>query len=166
MSTPEAEAGWLALTPTGALQAFAQRQPDETAQTLQALLGTSQALTPPAWFAAAPAACGLFEQALARGWVERLPRPLAGPNVRLDDFVQHVIASLSGERRAVLASETGFCLGQAGLSQDDAEALSAAAADFSDFAQRQAQRGWPGAPESPPGAPLRHMAWCSKRAAE
>ena len=71
MSTPQADAGWLALTPAGALQAFAQRQPDETAQTLQALLGTSQALTQLAWFAAAPAACGLFEQALAKGWVER-----------------------------------------------------------------------------------------------
>ncbi|RLL50906.1 hypothetical protein D9K90_23095 [Klebsiella pneumoniae] len=33
-------------------------------------------------------------------------------------------------------------------------------------AQAQAQRGGPGAPESPPGAPLRHMAWCRKRAAE
>lgn len=145
MSAPQSDAGWLALTPAGALQAFAQRQPDETAQALQALLGTSHALTPQDWFAAVPAACGLFEQALAKGWIERLPRPLAGPNVRLDDFVQHVVASLSGERRAVLASETGFCLGQAGLPQDEAEALSAAAADFSDFAQRQAQRGWTGA---------------------
>ncbi|GJK18763.1 hypothetical protein TUM17554_15780 [Klebsiella pneumoniae] len=30
----------------------------------------------------------------------------------------------------------------------------------------QARRGGHGAPESPPGAPLRHMAWCRKRAAE
>ena len=109
MSAPQSDAGWLALTPAGALQAFAQRQPDETAQALQALLGTSHALTQQDWFAAVPAACGLFEQALAKGWIERLPRPLAGPNVRLDDFVQHVVASLSGDRDAeLLLPEVSF----------------------------------------------------------
>ena len=38
MNAPQSDVGWLALTPAGALQAFAQRQPDETAQALRALL--------------------------------------------------------------------------------------------------------------------------------
>jgi hypothetical protein len=62
--------------------------------------------------------------------VQVLHRPLQGPDAKLDDFLQHVIASLSGERRAVLASEGGFCLGRSGIDQDEADALSAAAADY------------------------------------
>jgi hypothetical protein len=56
-----------------------------------------------------------------------------------------VIASLSGERRAGLASESGFCPGRAGIGQDEAELLCAGAADCSDFAARQARRAWDGA---------------------
>jgi hypothetical protein len=136
---------WLALTPAGALHAFAQRKPDEAARALQALLGSTGTPTQAAWLAASPGAPALLEPALAHGWIERLPRRIDGPEVRLDDFVQHVIASLSGERRAVLASETGFCLGRAGVPQDEADVLSGAAADYSDFALRQARRGWAGA---------------------
>lgn len=137
--------GWLVLTPAGALKAFADRQPDEPARALQALLGSAATLTQAAWLTETPGAAAFFEQALTNGWIECLPRRIEAPEVRLDDFVQHVIASLSGERRAVLASETGFCLGRAGVSQDEADVLSAAAADYSDFALRQARRGWAGA---------------------
>lgn len=145
--TPVAEGApaWLALTPAGALHAFAQRKPDEAARALQALLGSAGTPTQAAWLAATPGAPALLAQALANGWIESLPRRIDGPDVRLDDFVQHVIASLSGERRAVLASETGFCLGRAGVPQEEADVLSAAAADYSDFAMRQARRGWSGA---------------------
>src|SRR5690606_11307507 len=45
----------------------------------------------------------------------------------------------------VLASDSGFCLGHSGLDQELAETLSAAAADYSAFAARQARRGWAGA---------------------
>ena len=38
-----------------------------------------------------------------------------------------------------------FCLGRAGIEQDEAEVLSAAAADFGEYAARQARRGWHGA---------------------
>ncbi|SFB80736.1 hypothetical protein SAMN05216344_103230 [Polaromonas sp. OV174] len=143
MSTPAP--CWLALTPAGALKAFSHQQPDESGRALQALLGGANTLTPEEWFATLPIAKALFEQALAQGWIECLPRSISAPNARLDDFGQHVIASLSGERRAVLASETGFCLGRAGVPQDEAETLSAVAADFSDFSLRQARRGWAGA---------------------
>ena len=142
--TSEAAPAWLALTSAGALYAFAQRQPDESARALQALLGKTETPTQADWLAV-PGATALLAQALANGWIESLPRRIEAPEVRLDDFVQHVIASLSGERRAVLASETGFCLGRAGVLQDEADVLSAAAADYSDFAQRQARRGWGGA---------------------
>jgi hypothetical protein len=141
----DTSATWLALTPAGALHAFAHAKPDEPARALQALLGSAGTLTQAAWLAATPGAPAFFEQALAHGWMECLPRRIEGPDARLDDFVQHVIASLSGERRAVLASESGFCLGRAGVSQDEADVLSGAAADYSDFAQRQARRGWAGA---------------------
>jgi hypothetical protein len=142
---PGGARSWLMLTPAGGLQAFAQPQPDAPAQALQSLLGARQAVTREAWLAAGPGRDAWLATAIEAGWVEGLSRCIEGPDVRLDDFVQHVIASLSGERRAALASEAGFCLGRAGLPQDEADVLSAAAADFSDFAQRQARRGWAGA---------------------
>lgn len=136
---------WLMLTPAGALRAYGQREPDEVARTLRALLGGTQALTASQWLAVASPAQALYAQAMEQAWVQTLGRSMQGPDTRLDDFVQHVIASLSAQRQAVLASDSGFCLGRAGVPQDEADALSAAAADLSDFARRQARRGWAGA---------------------
>ncbi len=136
---------WFMLTPAGALHAFMTEAPGETELTLQALLTGERALDADAWPERAVQAGAIAAQAIQEGWVQVLQRPLQGPDAKLDDFLQHVIASLSGERRAVLASEGGFCLGRSGIDQDEADALSAAAADFSDFAARQARRGWRGA---------------------
>lgn len=136
---------WLMLTARGALHAFSMRQPDGPMQALQALLAGPSAPTRQEWLARNPQAADLLHTGIARGWIQPLVRPLLGPDTRLDDFVQHVIASLSGERRAVLASDTGFCLGRAGVTQDEADSVSAAAADLSEFASRQARRGWAGA---------------------
>lgn len=138
-------AAWLVLTPAGALHAFAQPEPDASALALQSLLSAERTLDVPAWAQQAAKVPGLAEQAHVQGWVQQLPRPLQGPDTQLDDFLQHVIASLSGERRAVLASEGGFCLARTGVAQEEADALSAAAADYADFALRQARRGWRGA---------------------
>ena len=102
---------WLILTPTGVLHAFARKQPDESALALQALLAGDTTLDLAGWARSAPSAPEIAAQALEQGWVQRLARPLQGPDAKLDDFLQYVIASLSGERRAVLASEGGFCLG-------------------------------------------------------
>ena len=132
------------LTPAGALHAFSSKNPDSDASALQALLTGERALDMTAWSAVDPLASSVLEHALESGWVQVLPRPLQGPDACLDDFLQYVIASLSGERRAVLASDAGFCLGRAGVEQDEADVLCAAAADYSDFATRQARRGWPG----------------------
>ena len=132
-------------TPAGVLHAFANKTPDGTAAALQGLLAGEHSLNLAAWTAADLLAPSVLAGALERGWVQALPQPLQGPDAQLDDFLQHVIASLSGERRAVLASEGGFCLGRAGVDQDEAELLCAAAADYSDFAARQARRGWHGA---------------------
>ena len=136
---------WLMLTPAGVLHAFAQQRPGASALALQSLLAGARAPEAHTW-AAQNAASGLnLAQAIAQGWVQVLQRPLQAPDAKLDDFLQHVIASLSAERRAVLASDGGFCLGRCGVAQDEADALSAAAADYADFASRQARRGWAGA---------------------
>jgi hypothetical protein len=137
--------GWFILTPAGVLHAFARKLPDESELALQALLAGERTLDAAGWASSAAVTSSFVIQALEQGLVQRLDRPLQGPDANLDDFLQHVIASLSGERRAVLASEGGFCLGHAGVKQDEADALSAAAADYSDFAARQARRGWKGA---------------------
>lgn len=134
----------LMLTPAGALHAFSSKTPDAHAGALQALLTGERSLDLAAWHAIEPLAATVLAQALENGWVQVLPRSLQGPDARLDDFLQYVIASLSDERRAVLASDTGFCLGRAGVTQDEADVLCAAAADYSDFAARQARRGWQG----------------------
>lgn len=133
------------LTPAGALHAFACKTPGPSEFALQALLTGERSLDFAAWTTAAPHAPALLPVALENGWVQPLLRPSQGPDARLDDFLAHVIASLSGERRAVLASDSGFCLGRAGVVQDEADALCAAAADYADFAARQTRRGWEGA---------------------
>ena len=133
------------LTPTGALHAFAKKTPGHSEAALQALLTGDRSLDLAAWSAVETDAPVVLAQALENGWVQALARPLQGPDARLDDFLPPVIASLSGERRAVLASDGGFCLGRVGVEQDEANALCAAAADYADFASRQARRGWDGA---------------------
>ncbi|MGY1458997.1 MULTISPECIES: hypothetical protein [unclassified Luteimonas] len=143
------DAEWLTLTPQGVLHAFDRPDPDPARRALQGLLAGRQAPTRAAWCeTAGPDAPAVLADALERHWIQPLRRCVAGPDIRLDDFAQHVIAPLSGERRAVLASESGFSLGHAGLSQDEADATAAAAADFSGYALRQGQRGWDGAQRS------------------
>jgi hypothetical protein len=136
---------WFTLTPTGAMRAFGRADPDPVAQQLQVLLSGEHTLDQTRW----AELCGVDQAAVAHheasAWVQRLPRPLQGPDARLDDFLQFVIAGLSAERRVVLASDGGFCLGRAGFEQDEADVLSAAAADYGAFAERQARRGWGGA---------------------
>ena len=141
---------WLMLTPKGVLHAFAHSEPDAEQSALQTLVAGNHALAAAEWAAGASAAGveqveEFFDRACAQGWLNVLRRQVPGPDVRLDDFARHVIAPLSGERRAVLASDGGFCLGQSGVDQDEADALSVAAADFSAFARRQSARGWRGA---------------------
>lgn len=140
---PAAE--WFTLTPAGALHAFARKAPDESALALQALLAGEWTLDMVDWTRAHAQAPAVLSSAVAKGWVQPLRRPVQSPKARLDDFLPQVIASLSGECRAVLASEGGFCLGRAGMAQEQAEVVSAAAADYSEFAARQARRGWDGA---------------------
>lgn len=136
---------WFMLTPAGGLYAFSRSDPDPEQACLQSLLTGDKALDLSEWTRASPLAPQVLSKAMANGWIQALARPMQGPDANLDDFLQHVIAALSGERRAVLASGEGFCLGRAGFEQDESDALSAAAADFGDFSARQARRGWHGA---------------------
>ena len=136
---------WLMLTPSGALRAFGGKQPDAVSQSLQILLASERALDLAQWMAKAGLDLTDVAELHAQGWIQHLQRSLQGPDAKLDDFLQHVIGTLSGERRAVLASDGGFCLGRCGVTQEEADVLSAAAADYSEFSMRQARRGWLGA---------------------
>lgn len=140
MTTPDRE--WLMLTPRGALQVFAQASASTTEQALQLLLSTDAAMPTATWLARSGETPDVLNDAIERGWVQRLQQPMRGPDTQLDHFLQHVVASLSDERKAALASESGFCLGRAGLEADEADVLCAAAADYFDFAKRQTRRGW------------------------
>ncbi|MFO1268210.1 MAG: hypothetical protein U1F25_18380 [Rubrivivax sp.] len=130
----------LTLTPAGVLHAFGEAEPDAPRRALQSVLAAAELPTLAAWQAEQPAA--LLAEALAAGWLEVLPRGRRAPEPRLDAFIAPVIASLSGERRAALASGGGFCIGAVGYSPDEAEALCAAAADFGEYTRRQRARGW------------------------
>lgn len=134
---------WLTLTPQGVLHAFSSKDPDETQQLLQHLLRSSQSLTLAQWLEqTAGKAEAILEQAQQNQWVQLLARSIDAPDTRLADFIQHVIAPLSGDRKAVLASESGFNLGHLGIEEDEADTLSAAAADYADYANRQVTRGF------------------------
>ena len=135
---------YLMLSPAGALYAFAQAQPDETAIMLQSLLAGKTAPKSSAWLAQNPSHGVLLARALHEGWVQELGRELQAPDTKLDNFLPHAIAGLSGNRTAALASDDGFCLGLVGYSQDEADTLCVAAADFFSFVARQQARGWAG----------------------
>ena len=135
---------YLMLSPAGALYAFAQRQPDEAAAHLQTLLSQGAALRRSAWLQQNPAHRVLLARAQHEGWVQESERELHAPDTNLDNYLPHAIAGLSGNRTAALASDDGFCLARVGYSQDEADTLCAAAADFFGFVARQQARGWAG----------------------
>lgn len=130
---------YLTLTPSGVFHAFLDINPDEKAVALQALLTGRQSLSKSDWLERfSHEWLGEFIEA---GWVEVLPTPLVAPKMALDEFLPYVVASLSGSRRAAIASNEGFCLAKIGYRQEEADKLCVAAADFFDFVMRQEQRG-------------------------
>ena len=135
---------FLMLTPAGALRAHADRIPDELGAVLQTLMPCGAALRRSAWLALAPGQRAVLARALHDGWVHEVQRELRAPDVRLDNYLPHAIAGLSGTRTAALASDDGFCLARVGYSEQEAETLCVVAADFFDFTRRQQQRGWTG----------------------
>ena len=135
---------FLALTPAGALRAYADRVPDDTGAMLQTLMPRGASLRRRAWLAMAPEHGTVLARGLYEGWIHEVQRELRAPDVRLDNYLPHAIAGLSGTRTAALASDDGFCLARVGYSEQEAETLCVVAADFFDFAKRQQQRGWTG----------------------
>lgn len=138
--TTDAAANYLMLTPAGVFEAFSPQEPSERQQALQALLSGRSCMTLEAWEER-------YRQAwladfLEKGWVEKLDNDLSAPTVPLDQFLPYVVASLSGKRRAAIGSNEGFCLARTGYTQEEADTLSVAAADFFDFLTRQQHRGW------------------------
>ena len=134
----------LVLTPAGAIHAFGDAEPDDDQRLLGELLSERSAPARALWQKESPDRAARLVRFVARGWVECLPRPIDAPNEVLDDFLPQVIAGLSSERRAALASDAGFCLASIGYSDADAERLCGASADLSGFVDRQRERGWPG----------------------
>ncbi len=130
----------ITLTPAGVFEAFSQQQPSAMQLALQALLSHRETMLVADWLKEYPELWleGFVEQAL----IEKLSTFLSAPNLPLDQFLPYVVASLSGKRRAAIASNEGFCLARIGYSQEEADMLSVAAADFSGFMLRQQQRGW------------------------
>ena len=141
---PSAGDPHLMLTPAGAMLAFADKVPDENAAMLQTLLPRGVSLRRSEWLSHLPQHASLLPRALHEGWVHEVERELHAPDVRLDNYLPHAIAGLSGARTAALASDDGFCLARVGYSQDEADTLCVAAADFFDFVARQKQRGFKG----------------------
>ena len=135
---------YVMLTPAGALHAYADRAPDETCAALQTLMPRGASLRRSAWLAQMASHTILLKRALHEGWVHEVGRELQAPDVRLDNYLPHAIAGLSGSRMAALASEDGFCLARVGYSEEEADTLCVAAADFFDFVARQKQRGFKG----------------------
>lgn len=135
----------LALTPAGALWGYSRATPDRAQRCLQDILSGTRLPVASDWVEQSPEHAAVYALGKDRGWLQEIARDLHAPDVRLDDFLPHIIAGLSGERRAALASSGGFCVGHAGYALAEAEALCVAAADYSEFARRQRLRGWKGA---------------------
>ena len=133
-------ATYLMLTPAGVFEAFAHYKPTEQQQALQTLLAGKSCLSTEEWTRKYPHEW--LADFIENSWVETLTQQLAAPNMPLDQFLPYVVASLSGQRRAAIGSNEGFCLARTGYTQEEGDTLSVAAADFFDFLTRQQQRGW------------------------
>lgn len=130
---------YLTLTPAGVFHAFLHAKPTERALALQDMLTGASSPTKARWLE--KHAHAWLAEFVEQGWVEELNEPLTAPKMALDAFLPYVVASLSGSRRAAIASNEGFCLAKIGYSQEEADRLCVAAADFFDFVMRQEQRG-------------------------
>lgn len=131
---------YLMLTPKGVFEAFSYPEPTEQQYALQKLLASSHSMSVSEWTNQYP--YEWLDQCSHKGWIQLLNHRLSAPNMPLDQFLPYVVASLSGQRRAAIGSNEGFCLAHVGYTQQEAETLSVAAADFFDFITRQQQRGW------------------------
>ena len=131
---------YITLTPAGVFEAFSQTHPSKKHTALQALLSNHETTLVSSWLN--DYSDFWLEEFMEQGWIEELSICLPAPNLPLDQFLPYVVASLSGRRRAAIGSDEGFCLIRVGYSQEEADMLSVAAADFADFISRQKQRGW------------------------
>ncbi len=131
---------YITLTPAGVFEAFSQSEPTAQQLALQALLSHRETMLVAAWLEEYSERW--LNSFVEQGFIEKLSTFLPAPNLPLDQFLPYVVASLSGKRRAAIASDEGFCLARIGYSQEEADMLSVAAADFSGFMLRQKQRGW------------------------
>lgn len=130
---------FLTLTPAGVFWAFLHQHPDQKAQALQSILMHRQSVSRFDWLDTY--SHEWLAEFLEKRWVEELAEPLTAPTMALDGFLPYVVASLSGTRRAAIASNEGFCLAKIGYTQEEADRLCVAAADYFDFVMRQEQRG-------------------------
>lgn len=140
MHTNFSDDSYIILTPAGVFEAFAQDAPNDQQKALQELISGKSCLQVSAW--TNKYYHDWLEDFSSNGWIEFLSNPLNAPNLPLDKFLPYVVASLSGTRRAAIGSNEGFCLARIGYTQEEADTLSVAAADFFDFLNRQQQRGW------------------------
>lgn len=130
---------YLTLTPTGTFWAFLHKNPDEKVLALQSILSHSKSPARAEWLESYRHEW--LAEFIEEGFIEELNEPLLAPKMALDGFLPYVVASLSGSRRAAIASNEGFCLAKIGYTQEEADRLCVAAADFFDFVMRQEQRG-------------------------
>ncbi len=131
---------YVILTPAGVLHSFSSIEPNEQQQALQTMLPADKVMLASEW--SERYSEQWLDTFVKEGWVELLDTQLSAPKVKLDSFLPYVVASLSGSRSAAIASDQGFCLARIGFTQEQAETLCVAAADFFDFLSRQRYRGW------------------------
>lgn len=130
---------YLMLTPAGVFEAFLRANPTPQQLALQDILSDKVSIKVGQWLT--KYSHEWLDEFAEQGLVERLPQRLVASNMALDEFLPYVVASLSGSRRAAIASNEGFCLAKIGYTQEEADRLCVAAADFFDFVMRQEQRG-------------------------
>lgn len=131
---------YVILTPAGVLFAFADETPNEQQAALQAMLPTEAVIQAKQWSDTYSETW--LDTFIEEGWAELIDQHLISPHNQLERFLPYVAASLSGSRRAAIASHEGVCLARTGFSPEEADNLSMAAADFYGFITRQRQRGW------------------------
>lgn len=131
---------YLALTPAGVLYAFSQKAANEQQQALQAILAPEGLMTAKQWVERHSEVW--LDTFLEENWVELLDSSLTAPSIELERFLQYVVASLSGNRRAAVGTPDKLCIARAGFSQKEAQDMCIAASDMFEFISRQQERRW------------------------
>ncbi|MGB0664772.1 MAG: hypothetical protein ACPGMR_13410 [Pontibacterium sp.] len=133
---------FLQITPAGAYYATVSSEPDDARAFLLQLLSSdvplpySKEVVEELTDLESSAATLLFKKMAAKRFVRLTRSPTQALDESVEQQLPKLLAKLTGNGKAALADDQGFCLGAVGFEEEHAEAVSALAADLVSLHER------------------------------